>query len=63
MQGNKDKEYHYLGFSEIEDDSMYEDNTPIVIITDRFGDVIRELIGKEEINNYIKKHGGGGKDK
>jgi len=49
----KDKRY-CLGFEEIEDDSMYNDNTPIIEINDDYGEPYIRLVGKEAINHYIK---------
>jgi hypothetical protein len=49
----KDKRY-CLGFESIEDDSMYNDNTPIIEINDDYGEPYIRLVGKEAINHYIK---------
>lgn len=44
-----------LGFEELDEDmSMYEDNTPIITINDDYGFPEIRLVGREEINHYIK---------
>lgn len=43
-----------LGFTEIEDDSMYDNHTPIITINDDYGELELTLVGKEAINHYIK---------
>lgn len=44
-----------LGFEELDEDmSMYEDNTPIITINDDYGEPEVRLVGREEINYYIK---------
>lgn len=50
----EEKRRYCLGFEEIEDDSMYEDFTPIIEINDDYGDLEIRLVGKEMINHYIK---------
>jgi len=48
------KKRYCLGFEEIEDDSMYDNYTPIITINDDYGNLELTLIGKEQINHYIK---------
>jgi len=48
------KRKYDLGFEEIEDVSMYNDFTPIVTVNDDYGDPELILVGKEQINHYIK---------
>lgn len=43
-----------LGFTEIEDVSMYIDYTPIITINNDDGELVVTLTGKEAINHYIK---------
>jgi predicted ThiF/HesA family dinucleotide-utilizing enzyme len=48
------KRKYDLGFEEIEDVSMYNDFTPIVTVNDDYGGPELILVGKEQINHYIK---------
>lgn len=50
----EEKPRYHLGFEELEDDSMYENFTPIIEINDNYGNPEIILIGKEMINHYIK---------
>jgi len=48
------KRRYYIGFEEIESTDMYEDNTPIIEINNDYGELEFKLVGKEQINHYIK---------